>query len=84
MDKIERSLALKIELPTLDPIWKHFERFSLYDDLKTLYNKVIPEIAKFEQKIINFNTAIEKNHLMIREFDNSMAQKVNKVTLKEF
>ena len=48
MDKIENQLALKIELPSLDPIWKHFERFSLYDDLKTLYNKVIPEIAKFE------------------------------------
>ena len=84
MDTIEKSLALKIELPALDPLWKHFERFSLYDDLKTLYSKVIPEIAKFEQKIINFNTAIEKNHLIIREFDNSMSQKVNKVTLQEF
>ena len=81
MNRIEETLALKIELPALDPIWKHFERFSLYDDLKTLYSKVIPEIAKFEQKIINFNTTIEKNHLIIREFDNSMSQKVNKVTL---
>ena len=84
MDNIEKALALKIELPALDPLWKHFERFSLYDDLKTLYGKVIPEIAKFEQKIINFNTTIEKNHLIIREFDNSMSQKVNKVTLQEF
>lgn len=60
-------------MTAIKPIWKHFERFSLYEDLKTLYSKVIPEIAKFEQKIINFNTTLEKNNLIMREFDNSIA-----------
>lgn len=32
-------------------IWDYFTRFAEYSDLKDLYNKVIPELAKFEQKI---------------------------------
>jgi len=35
-------------------IWKHFQRFAEYEDLKDLYQKVVPEIAKFEQKMIVF------------------------------
>lgn len=35
-------------------IWDYFKRFADYSDLKDLYNRVIPEIAKFEQKIIDF------------------------------
>lgn len=33
-------------------IWKQFQRFCEYSDLKDLYNRVIPELQKFEQKII--------------------------------
>ena len=53
----------------------------MYDDLKVLYGKVIPEIAKFEQKIIGFNCDIEKQNLILREFDSNLAQKTNKVAL---
>lgn len=35
-------------------IWRHFRRFAEYDDLKDLYSKVIPSLAKFEQKIIDY------------------------------
>ena len=48
IDKFRDQLDLKIEISALKPIWKNFERFSLYDDLKGLYDKVLPELAKFE------------------------------------
>ena len=35
-------------------IWRHFQRFAEYNDLKDLYNKCIPELVRFEQKIIDF------------------------------
>lgn len=54
IQRFEMQLDDKIELPILQPIWKNFERFALYDDLKDLYSKVLPEIVKFEQRIINF------------------------------
>lgn len=34
-------------------IWRHFQRFAEYNDLKDLYSMCIPELAKFEQKLIN-------------------------------
>jgi len=34
-------------------IWAQFSRFAEYDDLKKLHTIVIPEIAKFEQKIMD-------------------------------
>ena len=48
IDTIHQSLELKVETKELTPIWKHFERFALYEDLKDLYNIVIPKIANFE------------------------------------
>jgi hypothetical protein len=44
----------KLDQKDVAKIWAHFQRFAEYGDLKDLYNKVLPEIAKFEQKIINF------------------------------
>ena len=35
-------------------IWRNFQRFAEYEDLKYLYSKVIPEISKFEGRIIDF------------------------------
>ena len=40
---------MKLELDNLNPLWKHFERFSLYDDLKDLHSKLMPEISKIEK-----------------------------------
>lgn len=33
-------------------IWKNFNKYAEYSDLKDLYNKVFPEIRKFEERLI--------------------------------
>ena len=48
IETLYQSLELKVEAKELTPIWKHFERFALYEDLKDLHNIVIPKIANFE------------------------------------
>ena len=73
-----KELSLRPEKQDLFEIWEHFERFALYEDLKGLHSKVLPEIAKFEQKIIDYNSDLEKKSLMIRQFDQIMNQKANK------
>ena len=47
-----RLLARKTEKDDLREIWEHFERFALYDDLKDLNRKVMPEISKFEKRLM--------------------------------
>ena len=48
----QEDLDSKLTIADGKRIWKHFQRFSEYDDLKDLYGKVIPEIAKFEEELI--------------------------------
>ena len=43
-----RQLHLKLEKDDGTKIWNHFQRFAEYSDLKDLYNKTLPELAKFE------------------------------------
>ena len=53
MDKfITRAESVKI--------WTYMGRFPLYEDLKELNNKFLPELAKVEQCIANF-TQDQKN-----------------------
>jgi len=44
--------------------------------------KCLPELAKFEQKIIDFNLEIEKNSLILRRFDENLANKAEKSTIE--
>ena len=55
-----KELNFKLNKSDAANIWKHFDRFALYNDLKDLYGKTIPELVKFEQKIINFQAEFEQ------------------------
>ena len=46
--------------------WRQLQRFAEYEDLKDLYKRVIPEISKFEQKIVDFEENINNSNLIIR------------------
>lgn len=40
--------------------------------------KCVPELARFEQKIIDFNLEMDKNSLILRRFDENLANKAEK------
>ena len=44
----QKALNLKMDKEDGTKIWKHFQRFAEYNDLKDLYNKCVPELSKFE------------------------------------
>ena len=48
MANCTRELYSKLGKEDAKEIWKYFERFAMYDDLKDLYKKTLPELAKFE------------------------------------
>jgi hypothetical protein len=41
-------------------IWDNFQRYAFYDDLKDLYTKTMPELNRYEERIIEFNLELEK------------------------
>jgi hypothetical protein len=53
-------LKEKVDFTEIERIWKNFEKFAMYDDLKDLYMKTIPEIFKFEGKIEEHRRDVEK------------------------
>ena len=64
-------------------IWRTLQRFAEYNDLKELYQRCIPEIAKFEQRIIDFQGSIDRFNEIIRHFDESLIHKVDKALLQQ-
>lgn len=73
-----RELNAKIGKKEAQHIWAHFENYAMYEDFKELYRKTIPELAKFEQQILNFHAEQERARLIIRGFDYAMTGKANK------
>lgn len=71
-------MLLKLDKNDAAGIWKHFGRFAEYADLKDLYNKCVPELAKFEQKMSDFEAEAKKQELMIARFDEVISAKSNK------
>ena len=51
-------LKTKVDYPELEKIWMQFDRYCMYDDLKDLYAKTVPQIAKFEVKLEEFSRDI--------------------------
>ena len=74
---------MKVEKEDLREIYDHFERFALYEDLKDLNKKVIPEIQKFEKRLIEINKEISKQNEIVRELDLALTTKSNKQSLLE-
>ena len=52
--KYGKDIEYKMDKADAARIWRYLKRFAEYEDLKDLRNRIIPEIAKFEQKISDF------------------------------
>ena len=50
-----RESGKKLTIQDGQRIWKHFQRFAEYDDLKDLYQRCIPQLANFESKVEDFD-----------------------------
>ena len=63
------DLGEKLGLKDGKKIWEHLQRFCEYSDLKDLYQKCIPQLAKFEQKMIDYTEDYNRIQEVIGDFD---------------
>lgn len=61
-----------------------FKLYSRYADLKSLYQKVVPVVSAFENKIIEFGKDSEQCKLMISRIDEVLSNKASKSLLESF
>lgn len=59
MDQVNNTLEKVLKVDDGKRIWKNFQRFAEYNDLKELYKKCVPQIADFEFKIIGLADQLE-------------------------
>ena len=64
--KCQNNLMLCSTKSDASEMWKFMERFTHYDELRHLNNKFLPELAKAEQQILNFQNELEKQRIIIR------------------
>jgi hypothetical protein len=64
-------------------VWEEFKKYSSYDDLKDLYNKVMPTLKNYEQKMMVMGNEYEQSKEMIRRYDEILSEKANKMAIIE-
>ena len=59
-------------------MWQYLQRFPHYEELHELHNKFLPELAKVEQQINQFQLDMKNHQLIIRRFDEDICHKGSK------
>ena len=77
-------MSQKADVTEMTKVWDQFSRFAEYKDLKHLHTLVVPEISKFELKLIEYQQKLEGIDIIIRTFDEIIQTKSSKITLEEF
>lgn len=76
-------LADKTSVEETQQIWDNFNKFAFYDDLKDLYSRTLPELSKFEERLIHFDSVLEKNDIILRRYDEILTEKASKHDVKD-
>jgi hypothetical protein len=61
----------------------NFSNFAEYKELTTLYNKVLPEMAKHEANMIEHRNDIKRFGEMIKRFDEVLSEKASKQDFRD-
>ena len=64
-------------------IQEELKEYCHYTDLKELYNKVMPNLAKFEKRIQEIYNEFEQVKQLVERMDEIVAHKVNKVAFDD-
>ena len=63
-------------------IWQNFRKYAQYNELQELYKKVVPEIGKFEDKLIASHKHMDQLDELIRRLDEVVCGKTDRDTTK--
>eukprot|EP00347_Sterkiella_histriomuscorum_P015229 403357819 len=98
IQKVEEDIKLRINLDIQDiykdlrkktnneetsRLWKNFTKYAEYGDLKDLYNKVLPEVSRFEDSLLDLSKEAAKTQEIVRRFDEVMSDKASKQNFRE-
>lgn len=51
IDKMDEKVKSNVSRDEGQKIWRQFQRFAEYEDLKDLYQKVVPPLSEFQEHL---------------------------------
>ena len=81
--EIDKELDIKMNKNEGVAIYKALKEYCKYSELKELYNKVNPAIARFETRLLEFHTEKLKTDEVLKRFDEVLCEKADKILFKE-
>ncbi len=84
LKRLNEELNLKTPIEEAGKLWRNFKNFAEYKDLKSLYNKVIPEIDRHQGHMEEHREEIERFREIILRFDEVISDKASKSELSVF
>lgn len=79
VNRFKVDLADKVNLEESQRIWEHFQNYCEYKELKVLYNKVLPEMAKYEKNMEEHRMEIGRFQEVVSRFDEVLANKASRL-----
>eukprot|EP00347_Sterkiella_histriomuscorum_P007561 403348445 len=83
LKSVQNTLPKKAENTEIKKVWENFVNYCSYQDLKDLYNKVMPPLSSFESKMMEMSRDYDQSKEMIRRYDEVLLEKANKMAIKE-
>lgn len=80
---VQNILPKKAEQLEVRRVWKNFENYCSYQELKDLYNKVMPTLQRYDAKMMDMSRDYERSKEIIRRYDEVLLEKANKLAVKE-
>ena len=71
----------KANVSEVQQVWQNFSKYAVYQDFKDLYTRTVPEVKKFEEKMIKHDVDMQKTLAIVRRFDEVVTEKANKLEL---
>ena len=59
-------------------LWDHFKDYATFEDFKDLYDRCLPQIQRFEKRLVDFDLNNARMHEIVRSFDENISTKASK------
>ena len=77
------ELKQKTNMEETVRLWKRFQQYAEYGDLKDLYQKVMPQLRGFEERLMEAQRENTKFQEILRRFDEVLTDKASKQDFRE-
>lgn len=83
VETLQQRIYKKVDIKAMDALVECQAKFVVYEDLKDLYNKVMPPLEEFDREIQEISNKQEQQREVIQRYDVVMTDKASKFSVTD-